>query len=553
MPPPRLSSAPSDPPLAPPVRRHRSPARAPPAPAPPRASPPSSPPRLRRSATQLGLTCAVCFDLLLEPLTTPCGHSLCEECLLTYLESVAERGAAVGCPQCRQPIPLEPPAVNVALREAIEAVHAPRLAERRAAYTPARIAERRAALRARGALATHFSRRGGGGGGGGLAAFAAGAAAVWLASAWAPSVESRVELPDLVALRLRDAIWLSAQLSAGLTQTGVDFWAVRLKYFRPSAPQLLLASPTAKCVAEQSHAAFWLSLLFFPSECFLPTLHELLAPYPTRALLRGVQLRLLHCAIIGKALAARTFAPQLWWRLVLGATRSAYLSVWYYGLWDLLFFYPSFLSRAAFTIIDGYLLPIAASLTLAAEMAALWALCFNRVERCGSALAWGLYLAGCLGWVRVSPAFLSILVISVVFACGGRRAEREVEEGHGLQTLARRIATQASSCACAEEWRGEGGDDHGCRGELEGHTRVWRGGEEGGTRSKVARLPSQAEVRALRLFVLERVMDPRAPPAFEFERLLRELSDGFPASTALLVRAVSAFAREEWQHTLERV
>ena len=61
-----------------------------------------------------GFICAICHDLLQEPVTTPCGHNFCKVCLHKWLANKAK------CPLCAAAASL-PLAVNKMLEAAIEA------------------------------------------------------------------------------------------------------------------------------------------------------------------------------------------------------------------------------------------------------------------------------------------------------------------------------------------------------------------------------------------------------------------------------------------------
>ena len=61
-------------------------------------------------------TCMVCLDVLYDPVTLPCGHSLDQGCLQKVLDSRGQRA----CPTCRAPLPAEVPAISVQLREMVQ-------------------------------------------------------------------------------------------------------------------------------------------------------------------------------------------------------------------------------------------------------------------------------------------------------------------------------------------------------------------------------------------------------------------------------------------------
>ena len=57
----------------------------------------------------------MCFEVLLDPVTLPCGHTLDQRCLQRL---VAAGGSA--CPTCREPLPAVLPNVSVQLRDLVQ-------------------------------------------------------------------------------------------------------------------------------------------------------------------------------------------------------------------------------------------------------------------------------------------------------------------------------------------------------------------------------------------------------------------------------------------------
>lgn len=50
--------------------------------------------------------CSVCLDLMADPVTLPCGHSYCMNCITAYWKQDQHKQAR--CPQCRQEFPTRP-------------------------------------------------------------------------------------------------------------------------------------------------------------------------------------------------------------------------------------------------------------------------------------------------------------------------------------------------------------------------------------------------------------------------------------------------------------
>jgi len=64
--------------------------------------------------------CAVCLDLLKDPVTIPCGHSYCKSCI-TVCWDQEDQMRDYSCPQCKQTFSPRPAlARNTMLAEVLE-------------------------------------------------------------------------------------------------------------------------------------------------------------------------------------------------------------------------------------------------------------------------------------------------------------------------------------------------------------------------------------------------------------------------------------------------
>ncbi|XP_059200814.1 uncharacterized protein LOC131980577 [Centropristis striata] len=72
------------------------------------------------SIEQDQFSCSVCLEVLRDPVTIPCGHSYCLDCIENHWKSVEQNGQ-YSCPQCRQVFNQRPLlSRNTVLREVVE-------------------------------------------------------------------------------------------------------------------------------------------------------------------------------------------------------------------------------------------------------------------------------------------------------------------------------------------------------------------------------------------------------------------------------------------------
>ena len=80
-------------------------------------------------ATQLtsDLTCSICHDICYPPVSIPCGHSFCQECLQWWLD---HSSSLASCPTCRQKVDNIDCRPNLALKAVVMTLYGPSLIKR---------------------------------------------------------------------------------------------------------------------------------------------------------------------------------------------------------------------------------------------------------------------------------------------------------------------------------------------------------------------------------------------------------------------------------------
>lgn len=70
------------------------------------------------------LACSICLDTFATPVTVPCGHSFCVECISKHWDKHEQESAAgqnYSCPECRESFPERPKvSKNVKLDSLVE-------------------------------------------------------------------------------------------------------------------------------------------------------------------------------------------------------------------------------------------------------------------------------------------------------------------------------------------------------------------------------------------------------------------------------------------------
>ncbi|XP_017559148.2 E3 ubiquitin/ISG15 ligase TRIM25 [Pygocentrus nattereri] len=71
--------------------------------------------------TEEQFNCPVCLDLPTDPVTIPCGHSYCMDCIADHWDSEEQKTGTCSCPECRQTFSPRPQLCrNTMLAEAVE-------------------------------------------------------------------------------------------------------------------------------------------------------------------------------------------------------------------------------------------------------------------------------------------------------------------------------------------------------------------------------------------------------------------------------------------------
>uniref|UniRef100_A0A3B1IFQ3 RING-type domain-containing protein n=1 Tax=Astyanax mexicanus TaxID=7994 RepID=A0A3B1IFQ3_ASTMX len=76
--------------------------------------------------TEEQFNCPVCLDLPTDPVTIPCGHSYCMDCIADHWDNEAQKSGTCSCPECRHTFDHRPQLCrNTMLAEAVEQLRNP--------------------------------------------------------------------------------------------------------------------------------------------------------------------------------------------------------------------------------------------------------------------------------------------------------------------------------------------------------------------------------------------------------------------------------------------
>ena len=76
----------------------------------------------KRRQAEVDVSCcrAVCLEVLVDPVTLPCGHCLDQRCLQRVVAAASGGTGQRACPTCRKALHAEPPATNVQMRDLVQ-------------------------------------------------------------------------------------------------------------------------------------------------------------------------------------------------------------------------------------------------------------------------------------------------------------------------------------------------------------------------------------------------------------------------------------------------
>lgn len=309
-----------------PPRAKASPARKKASPAPCR---PTQVSRTNASTVEKDLLCPICLSVYVNPTTLACGHNVCQECMVQYLETKSDidlifSKVQVNCPLHPTLVPFKVPPVNLPLAQLCEQTCPELTAERKKGLmAPAELKKKIKAINAKAEEVEQSICVMGNGvrSMAGLVGFAAVAVLIALIIGLAVGSGAQEASPEpnfrrayqtgtgfLTAKRWayafpREALWAKLRIDGSPMIT-----SLQIRYPEYLEAHATLLEPAAvSCLRDPSGLWFWMRAIVFPYECALRSIAahpEATVDAPYTAFFHSWAWRIMHVSRIFELVSA---------------------------------------------------------------------------------------------------------------------------------------------------------------------------------------------------------------------------------------------------------